>query len=57
MTPKQADKIIATGKPVTVTARHFKETFTAIFVRRDRRSIESADGGKFDRADLEIVSE
>lgn len=55
MTPKQADKIIAAGAPVTV--RHVSgETFTKVFTARDRRGIESSDGGKFERADLEIVN-
>lgn len=49
MTPRQADKIIKAGKPVTVTNAKYGETFTAIFIKRDRTCIESADGGKFHR--------
>ena len=54
MTPKQADKIIAAGKPVTVHNKHFNETFTATFVRRDRTRIYSNSGGIFDRAELDV---
>ena len=39
MTPREADKIIKAGKPVTVHHSYFNETFTAIFTKRDRSSI------------------
>ena len=54
MTPKQADKIIRAGVPVTVYDTWTRETFTRTFVSRDRRCIESSDGGKFHRDDLEV---
>lgn len=57
MSPRQADAIIKAGKPVTVHNAGFGETFTAIFVKRDRWNIYSSDGGKFDRGELEIVSQ
>ena len=54
MTTKQADKVIADRKPVTVRSKHFNETFTAVFVSRDRFSIRTVDG-VYDRSDLTIV--
>lgn len=57
MTPRQADKIIATAKPVRVRNDRYNEEFSAVFVRRDRRIIYSADGGAFDRSELRIVPE
>ena len=57
MTPKQADKLIREGKPVTVHNAHFDETFVAVFVSRTRRTITSQDGGIFDRSELEIMGE
>jgi hypothetical protein len=56
MTTKQADKIIKTQTAVTVRNSHFGETFTATFIRRDRYNLYSADGGVFDRGELEIVN-
>jgi len=55
MTPKQADKIIAEGKTITVRSKFYGEEFSARFIKRDRLSIESEDGGRFDRSDLEII--
>ena len=57
MTPKQADKAIETGKEITVHNPHYNETFTKLFIRRDRWNIYSADGGTFDRGDLNIVTQ
>ena len=54
MTPKQADKIILQAKPVTVHNARWDETFTTTFIRRDRYSIYSVDGGVFDRGELEV---
>ena len=39
MTPREADKIIKAGKPVTVHDSLYKETFKAIFTRRNRWNI------------------
>ena len=54
MTTQQADKIIKSGKPTIVHNEFYRETFSAVFVRRDRRLIYSADGGVFERADLQL---
>lgn len=56
MTPKQADHIISQGKPATVHNASYNETFTATFVRRDRRMIDTAEGGRFHRDELELVN-
>lgn len=56
MTPKQADRIIAQGQPVTVHNTAYNETFTATFVRRDRRMMDTAEGGRFHRDELELVT-
>jgi len=56
MTPAKADKIIREGKPVTVHNARYDETFTKTFVKRDRYSLYSDDGGVFERSDLEIVA-
>ncbi len=59
MTPREADKIIKAGKPVTVNALSWDgriiETFTATFVSRDRFCIATDNGGKFDRPSLQLV--
>lgn len=55
MTSAQADRIIKQQVPVTVRSTFYGEVFTALFVERDRRTISSATGGKYDRADLVIV--
>lgn len=55
MTPKQADKIITARQPVTVRNDAFDETFTAVFVRRDRHLIYSETGGAFERSELRLV--
>ena len=55
MTPKQADKLIKAGLPVTVVCAKTREIFTATFVSRDRRCIETSTGGKFHRDELEVV--
>ena len=52
MTPKQADQIIKNNKPVTVHNPVYNETFTALFVKRDRFSIYTNTGGVFERGDL-----
>lgn len=57
MNTKLADKIIAQGKPVTVHNARFQETFTALFVSRDRYSIYTSDGRVFDRGELELVTD
>jgi len=54
MTPKQADKIIKAGKPVTVRTK-YNETFTDTFISRDRWLIRSATG-TYDRGDLELIT-
>jgi hypothetical protein len=56
MTPRQADKLIKDGKPVTVRNTFYDETFTAVFVRRDRWNVYTEDGC-YDRGELELVSE
>jgi hypothetical protein len=64
MTPRQADKIIATQQLVTVRSR-YGEVFQAVFVKRDRHMITALyhvcndvriSGGLFERADLQIVN-
>jgi hypothetical protein len=56
MTPRQADQIIKKGEPVTVRSLTYNETFTAVFISRDRWNIRTADG-LYDRGDLEIVED
>ena len=55
MTPKQADKLINSGQTVSVRNKIFRTPFTAIFVSRTRWNILAADGGLYDRGDLEII--
>lgn len=67
MKPRTADKIIAAGRPVVVTSGRYRETFKALFIARDGSAIVAAwtqfaddpplSGGRFDRADLELVTE
>ncbi len=57
MTPREADKIIKAGRVVTVSnIRRPNEKFSRFFVKRDRWNIYSADGGVFDRGELELVT-
>lgn len=55
MTTREADKIIKNQQPTTVYNSFYKETFTKVFVRRDKFKLYSADGGVFERKELEIV--
>ena len=54
MTTREADRIIRAGQPVTVHNPFYGETFTAVFVRRDRYNIYTEEGGKFDRKELQL---
>ncbi len=56
MTPTQADRIIKAGVPVTVRDK-YGDVFTRTFTARDRRMIDSSDGGRFERADLTPVED
>ena len=56
MTTRQADRIIKREQPVTVHNTRYNETFTALFLRRDRYLIYSKNG-VFERADLELLPE
>lgn len=53
MTPRQADRIIRAGRPVAV--RTMGETFTALFISRDRWNLYTDHGAVFDRGELELV--
>ncbi len=55
MTPQQADRIIKAGIPVTVRDA-YGDVFTRVFTARDRRMIDSASGGRFERSDLTIIA-
>ena len=64
MTPKQADKIIKAGKPVTFHNSSYNETFTGTPISRNRWDINiqyttpnnTTQTGIFDRGDLEIIN-
>lgn len=56
MTPKQADKLIKAGKPVTVRSKHWGDEFTTTFFKHDRWYIYS-EHGEFVLQDLEIVNQ
>lgn len=55
MTTKQADQLITSTQEVTVKSREYDNVFQASFVSRDRFNITAADGGLYDRADLEVI--
>ena len=55
MSPKEADRVIKAGSPITVYNDHFRETLTFIPVSRDRWNIIGSKGEKFDRGELEIL--
>jgi len=57
MTPRQADAIIRSKKPVTVHNPLYNETFTTVFVKRDRYLIYSEGDGVFERGDLKLLPE
>jgi hypothetical protein len=56
MTLKQADKLIADGRPVKLRSKEYDEIFTGLLVSRDRTSVYT-EQGTFNRADLEIVED
>lgn len=65
MKPREADKAIKSGVPVTVRSKAFNETFVLVIESRNRRTVygkyrstESEQwfsNGAFDRDDLQIV--
>jgi len=65
MSPREADKAIKAGVPITVRSKGFNETFILVIESRNRwtvygkyRSAESEQwfsNGAFDRDDLQIV--
>ena len=55
MTPRQADQLIKSGKPVTVHNATYGETFTITIVRRDRYNVYTDTGGVFDRVELQVI--
>lgn len=56
MTTNQADKLIKSGKPVTLYNKVYDETFTVTLVRRDRYNVYGDEGQVFNRPDLELRS-
>lgn len=57
MTPKQVDRAIKSGEPVTLHNARYNETFTAVLVSRDRYTVTTSTGGRFERDELQIVSD
>lgn len=55
MTPREADKIIKAGNPVTVTTPPDDEPFDVLIVSQDRWNVTTDHGAKFDRGDMELV--
>jgi len=55
MTPREADKIIKAGQPVTVRNTVWNEQFTVVFVGRDRWNMFTDQGGVMDRGELVVV--
>lgn len=54
MTGRQMDVLIKKGAPVTVRDR-YGDKFVATFISRERRTADTATGGRFEFADLKIV--
>ena len=55
MKPREADKAIKSGEAVTLHNAQHDETWEAVIVSRDRYTFSTADGGVFERDDVEIV--
>ena len=55
LTTKRADQLVKSGKPVTLFNEFYNETFTIVLVKRDRFNVYSAEGGKFDRKELQEI--
>ena len=61
MTSRQADKLIASGNPVTLYTINFPQTFTAVITSRNRFSIyfkygdDSGRSGVIARDEVQIV--
>jgi hypothetical protein len=56
MTTKQADRLIASGQSVLVGNQRYAELFTIMLVARDKRTVTTADGGRFMRDELVIIN-
>lgn len=58
MTTAQADKLIRTAQRVWLRSKFYNEDLPkpVVLVRRDRVNVITADGGVFDRLDLQILS-
>lgn len=56
ITPRQADKLIKSGKPIRVLGRlDGDQAYELTFVGRDRWHVYTQDGGKYDRTDLTVM--
>ncbi len=55
LSTKQADRIIASGEVATFAVARSDVPLHAVIVHRDRWTITTADGGRFDRSDLTFV--
>jgi transcription elongation GreA/GreB family factor len=55
MTPREADKVIKRGQPVTVKHAESGETFTILIIKRDRWSVATDNGGLYSRDDLIVI--
>ena len=60
MTPRQADRIIKAGRPITIkNSASFDGVMSFTFTHRDRWHIYTTHKGEeisFDRSDVEVVS-
>ena len=57
MTTKQADNAIKSGAPVTLHNARYDETFTVVLVSRDRHTVTTSTGSRFERDELQVVSQ
>ncbi len=56
MTTKQADKAIKLGEPVKLRNVRYDEIFSVVLVSRDRWTVTTSTGSRFERDELEIVT-
>jgi hypothetical protein len=55
MSTREADRLIASGAPVTIRFPEYREQGVFILVSRDRVCVNTANGSRFHRSDMEIV--
>lgn len=57
LTPRLADRYIKHGTPVTIRLPRYREEGKFVIIARDRWTITTSEGYKFQRSDCEIIED